>query len=98
MITTSTQPLVQQALEKIRNRTACVGVVGLGYVGLPFLVEKTKVGFRVVGIDHNPQRAEMVASGKSHISDVKDDDLHEGLRLGLISTTTSLEAVRELDV
>src|SRR5215211_796534 len=90
--------LAHHTIEKIENRTACVGVVGLGYVGLPFLVEKTKVGFRVVGIDHNPQRAEMVASGRSYISDVKDDDLHEGLRRGLISTTTSLEAVRELDV
>ena len=62
------------------------------------MVEKTKVGFRTVGIDHNHQRTEMVASGRSYISDVKNEDLHEGLRRGLISTTTSLEAVRELDV
>ena len=97
-MTTNAISLAQHTIEKIENRTACVGVVGLGYVGLPFLVEKTKVGFRVVGIDHNPQRAEMVARGTSYISDVKDEDLHEGLRRGLISTTTSLEAVRELDV
>jgi UDP-N-acetyl-D-glucosamine dehydrogenase len=90
--------LAHQTLERIRDRTALVGVVGLGYVGLPFLVEKTKVGFRVVGIDQNPQRAEMVGRGESYISDVKDEDLHEGLRRGLISTATSLEAVGELDV
>ena len=97
-MTTNAISLAYHTIEKIENRTACVGVVGLGYVGLPFLVEKSKVGFRTVGIDHNPQRAEVVARGKSYISDVKDEDLHEGLRRGLISTTTSLEAVRELDV
>src|SRR5215217_5495309 len=97
-MTTNVISLAHHTIENIKNRTACVGVVGLGYVGLPFLVEKTKVGFRTVGIDHNHQRTEMVASGRSYISDVKDEDLHEGLRRGLISTTTSLEAVRELDV
>jgi UDP-N-acetyl-D-glucosamine dehydrogenase len=97
-MTTNAIFLAHHTIEKIENRTACVGVVGLGYVGLPFLVEKTKVGFRTVGIDHSSQRAEMVARGNSYISDVKDEDLHEGLRRGLISTTTSLEAVRELDV
>lgn len=97
-MTTNVRSLAHHTIEKIENRTACVGVVGLGYVGLPFLVEKIKVGFRAVGIDHNLQRAEMVARGQSYISDVKDEDLHEGLRRGLISTTTSLEAVGELDV
>jgi UDP-N-acetyl-D-glucosamine dehydrogenase len=97
-MTTNVISLAHHTIENIKNRTACVGVVGLGYVGLPFLVEKTKVGFRTVGIDHNHRRAEMVASGRSYISDVKNEDLHEGLRRGLISTTTSLGAVRELDV
>lgn len=97
-MTTNVESLAYHTIENIKNLTACVGVVGLGYVGLPFLVEKTKVGFRTVGIDYNHQRAEMVASGRSYISDVKDEDLHEGLRQGLISTTTSLEVVRELDV
>ena len=92
-MTANVRSLAHHTIEKIENRTACVGVVGLGYVGLPFLVEKIKVGFRAVGIDHNLQRAEMVTRGQSYISDVKDEDLHEGLRRGLITTTTSLEAV-----
>ena len=45
-----------RTLEKIRNRTTVVGVVGLGYVGLPFLVEKEKFGFSVVGIDRKQER------------------------------------------
>jgi UDP-N-acetyl-D-glucosamine dehydrogenase len=85
-------------LEKIENHTAKVGVVGLGYVGLPFLVEKAKVGFNVVGIDRKPQRAEMVARGENYIADVSDEELGEIVRRGLVTTTTSLEAVAELDV
>ncbi len=85
-------------LEKLETRTAKVGVVGLGYVGLPFLVEKANVGFSVVGIDRNPQRAEMVVRGESYIGDVTDEELGEVVGRGLVSTTTSLEAVAELDV
>src|SRR5829696_3325517 len=97
-MTTSMRSLVQQTIEKIKSRTAVVGVVGLGYVGLPFLVEKAKIGFRVVGIDQNPQRAEMVARGESYIGDVGDEELREAVERGLVSTTTSVEAVSELDI
>lgn len=93
-----TQPLVQSTLERIRTRAAVVGVVGLGYVGLPFLLEKARVGFRVVGIDQNPQRAGMVARGESYISDVDSEELGEVVERGLVSTTTSLGAVAGLDV
>jgi UDP-N-acetyl-D-glucosamine dehydrogenase len=95
---TSTQSIAWHTLEKIKNRTAVVGVVGLGYVGLPFLVEKAKVGFRVVGIDQNPRRADMVARGENYISDVEDGELREIVGRGLVSTAASLEAVTELDV
>ncbi len=88
----------ERLLEKIEKRTAIVGVVGLGYVGLPFLVEKAKVDFNVVGIDQNPRRAEMVARGESYIGDVTSEELGEVVGHGLVTTTTSLEAVAELDV
>jgi UDP-N-acetyl-D-glucosamine dehydrogenase len=67
-------------------------------VGLPFLVEKAKVGFNVVGIDRKPPRAEMVARGENYIGDVSDEELGEIVRRGLVTTTTSLEAVAGLDV
>lgn len=88
----------QSVLEKIQTRTARVGVVGLGYVGLPFLVEKAKVGFHVVGIDRNPSRAAQVAAGESYISDVTSEELLEVVQRGLVETTTSFEVVKELDV
>jgi len=56
----------QGLLQKIWDRSALVGVVGLGYVGLPFAVEKAKVGFRVLGVEQNPLRAEKVHRGKSY--------------------------------
>jgi UDP-N-acetyl-D-glucosamine dehydrogenase len=86
------------ALERIRDRTARVGVVGLGYVGLPFLVEKAKVGFHVTGIDNNPVRAGKVARGENYINDVNADDLKVVVARGLVDTTTDFEVVQDLDV
>jgi UDP-N-acetyl-D-glucosamine dehydrogenase len=97
-MTIEAKPIALRALEKIRSHTAVVGVVGLGYVGLPFLVEKAKVGFPVVGIDRKAERAEAVARGESYISDVADEELRAVVERGLVSTTTSLDAVEELDV
>lgn len=62
---TASETHLQALKEKITNRTAIVGVVGLGYVGLPFAVEKAKVGFRVIGVEQNPRRAELVNRGKA---------------------------------
>lgn len=98
IMTTTIGSVSRGLLEKIEKRTANIGVVGLGYVGLPFLVEKAKVGFNVVGIDRNPQRAEMVARGENYIGDVSDEELGEVVRRGLVSTSTSLDVVAELDI
>ncbi|WP_103130066.1 nucleotide sugar dehydrogenase [Deinococcus aerius] len=83
---------------RIENRTARIGVIGLGYVGLPFLVEKAKVGFHVTGIDRNPERAAKVARGENYIGDVQDEDLRDIVARGLVSTSTSFEVVADLDV
>lgn len=88
----------RSVMERIRTHTAVVGVVGLGYVGLPFLVEKAKVGFTVVGIDMSPERAEAVARGESYIDDVREEELRAVVERGLVTTTTSLDAVADLDV
>ncbi len=85
-------------LEKISDRSAKIGVVGLGYVGLPFLVEKAKVGFHVVGIDRSLSRIQQVANGESYIGDVTSEELKKIVDKGLVSTTTSFDAIAELDV
>jgi UDP-N-acetyl-D-glucosamine dehydrogenase len=84
--------------EKITNRTAIIGVIGLGYVGLPFAVEKAKVGFQVIGIEQNPVRAERVNYADNYISDVKDDDLKHVVAIGNLRAVTQFDCLPEIDV
>lgn len=87
----------QELLDRIRARMARVGVVGLGYVGLPFAVEKAKVGFRVTGIEQNPPRAAAVNRGESYIKDVPSAELADLVREGRIHAVTTFDVVPELD-
>lgn len=84
--------------EKIINRTAIIGVIGLGYVGLPFAVEKAKVGFRVIGIEQNPIRAERVNFADNYIGDVDDDELKQVVADGKLTAMTGFEKISEIDV
>ncbi|KHG65060.1 hypothetical protein QT17_09300 [Thermus sp. 2.9] len=71
MLESTTSP-VEELKRKIATRQAVVGVVGLGYVGLPFAVEKAKVGFKVIGVEQNPRRAGRI-SNKEKRQDVNLD-------------------------
>lgn len=62
-------------LKKIENKEIVVGVVGLGYVGLPLAVEKAKAGFKTIGFDVQDEKVAMVNEGKNYIGDVVDSDL-----------------------
>jgi nucleotide sugar dehydrogenase len=89
---------VQTLLDKIQNHSAVVGIVGLGYVGLPFAVEKAKVGYRVIGIEQFAERAERVNRGDNYIPDVRDDDLRELVSAGRIEAVTDFSRAPEMDV
>ncbi len=102
-VATSTQRQIDHAvkralLERIRAKEAVVGVVGLGYVGLPFAVEKAKVGYRVIGIEQNPRRAEQVNRGENYIRDVRDEELRRLVAEGRIVAETDFGRVPEMDV
>lgn len=84
-------------IEKILNRTAVVGVVGLGYVGLPFAVEKAKVGFHVIGIEQNPQRAEKINRGENYIPDVSSQELAHLVEQGYLRAVTDFSQVAQMD-
>ena len=75
-------------LKKIENREIRVGVVGLGYVGLPLAVEKAKAGFRTTGFDVQGQKVDMVNEGQNYIGDVVDKDLEKLVQKGMLSATT----------
>ncbi len=89
---------VRTLLQKITDRTAVIGMVGLGYVGLPFAVEKAKVGYRVIGIEQNPIRADKINRAENYIPDVKDEELAELVRKGLLRAVTDFALVPEMDV
>lgn len=91
-------PLAAALIERIKTRQAKVGVVGMGYVGLPFAVEKAKVGFSVFGIEQNPLRAAAINRGESYIDDVPNEVLTPLVSAGLIRAVTDFEVVPELDV
>src|ERR1051325_5169815 len=83
--------------EKILTRRALVGIVGLGYVGLPLAVEFAKAGFSVTGIDISDQKASMVNAGKSYIGDIPESALGPLVESGKLRATTDFSAVLELD-
>ncbi|MDD3022507.1 MAG: nucleotide sugar dehydrogenase [Syntrophomonadaceae bacterium] len=83
---------------KLEKKTAVAGVVGLGYVGLPFAVEKAKVGFKVIAIEQNPVKAEKINRGQNYIADVSDDELKDVVRRGLLTSVSGFDRVPEMDV
>src|SRR5579872_7039193 len=83
--------------EKIRSRQARVGIVGLGYVGLPLAVEFAKAGFTVTGIDVNEEKTRRVNAGDSYVGDISNAVLGPLVKSGKLSATTDFAAVLELD-
>lgn len=84
--------------EKIENKKAVIGVIGLGYVGLPLAVEKAKAGFKVIGFDIQEQKVKMVNEGHNYIGDVLPADLEKIVNKGLLRATTDFDEVAGCDV
>jgi UDP-N-acetyl-D-glucosamine dehydrogenase len=83
--------------QKIRSREAHVGIVGLGYVGLPLAVEFARAGFTVTGIDVSPAKVERVNAGDSYVGDVPRQTLKPLVEAGKLHATCDFAAVRDLD-
>ncbi|HVN04060.1 MAG TPA: nucleotide sugar dehydrogenase [Bryobacteraceae bacterium] len=88
---------VQNLQQKITSRTARVGIVGLGYVGLPLAVEFAKAGFEVIGIDLNASKTQRVNAGDSYVGDVPGSVLAKLVASGKLRATTDFSAIRDLD-
>ena len=87
----------EELIEKIQNKTLCMGVCGLGYVGLPLAVDKAKHGFRTIGFDVQQEKVDMVNAGKNYIGDVVDADLEKLVNAGMLSATTDFSRVCDVD-
>lgn len=84
-------------LKKIKNKDIKVGVVGLGYVGLPLAVEKAKAGFKTIGFDIQKKKVDMVNEGVNYIGDVVDDDLKRIVEAGMLQATSDFSFVKDVD-
>src|SRR5688500_14326607 len=94
---TQTASTAQILEEKIRARTARVGIVGLGYVGLPLAVEFAKAGFTVTGIDLSEEKTRSVNAGDSYVGDISSATLKPLVESGKLRATTDFSVVRDLD-
>ncbi|CAM4364087.1 MAG: nucleotide sugar dehydrogenase [Paenibacillus macerans] len=86
-----------ELLRKLEDKTAVIGVIGLGYVGLPLAVEKAKAGYRVIGFDVQARKIDMLNSGHNYIGDVVDEDLREMVRDGRLSATADYSFLKGVD-
>lgn len=87
----------KELLRKIEKKKLIVGVVGLGYVGLPLAVEKAKAGFKTIGFDIQPHKVKMVNQGQNYIGDVVNEDLKDIVNSGMLSATSDFSFIKDLD-
>ena len=83
--------------QKINNRSAVVGVIGLGYVGLPLLIEFVRKGFPVIGYDNDPRKVCSLKEGKSYIKHIPEKTIKEVNASGRFTATVDEKKICEMD-
>lgn len=91
-------PHARQLSERIKDRSVHIGIVGLGYVGLPLAVEFAKAGVRTTGFDVSPEKVLQINAGVNYIGDIKDDELRDVVQKGRLSATTNWAEGADVDV
>src|SRR5688572_11389306 len=74
-------------LRKLNERTACIGIIGLGYVGLPLLLRFSEVGYKVTGFDIDTAKVERLNAGESYIERIKPEAIRRARERGFVATT-----------
>src|SRR3954467_12309757 len=92
MRTEPMSPAADELLDRIHSHRARVGVVGLGYVGLPLAVELAKAGFDTTGIDVDARKTDQISRGVSYIPDVASNDVAALIAAGRLRATTNFSA------
>jgi UDP-N-acetyl-D-glucosamine dehydrogenase len=88
---------VQQIQQKIATNTEVIGVIGLGYVGLPLAVNFAEAGIKVIGFDKNPGKVDQINKGDNYIKDIRDAVLREVVDKVHLSATTDFSRMKECD-
>lgn len=91
-------PNAKQVADLIQSKKAVIGVVGLGYVGMPIALEFAKKGFQVIGMDVSESKVEMLTKGQNFIEDLQDEDVAYVVEQGLLKATTSFAFLNQADV
>lgn len=89
--------LYKELLEKIEKNTVTVGIIGLGYVGLPLAVTFARKGISVLGFEKSEKKAQSVNEGRNYIGDIEDDELTKVVHEKLLSATTDFTRIGECD-
>src|SRR5262245_8229238 len=84
---TANNATAQSLIARFKGRTATVGVIGLGYVGLPLVCRFAEAGFRTIGFDFNPEKVRTVGEGNTYLSTVPAARVAEAVKRGLTATT-----------
>ena len=84
-------------ITKIQNKEAVIGVVGLGYVGLPLILAFSAKGFRCVGFDVDQTKVDSINAGESYIDHIDSAPLQSGVRDGLITATADFTNIADVD-
>ncbi len=87
----------EQLIDLLKSRKAKIGIIGVGYVGLPLAVTFSDAGYQVVGIDPIKEKVDMINRGESYIMDVPSDHLKSHVDAGLLSATTDYSVLKDLD-
>jgi len=83
--------------QKLRNKTAVIGIVGLGYVGLPLAVAFSQAGFKVLGFDIQPKRVDLVNKGQLYIPNLDSESLSAAVAKNLLQATSAQSRLKEVD-
>ena len=86
-----------QLLEKIASRSLRIGVIGLGYVGLPLAVTFAEAGFAVTGIDVDQHKVDQANQGESYIPDVESEKLQQLVSSKNLTFTTDFSTLQDID-
>ena len=84
----------EQLISRFESRSATIGIVGLGYVGLPLLLRYSSIGFNVIGIDIDPNKVEQINSGNSYIEHIASDAIAAAVTSGAVATSDFAQAAK----